>query len=129
MNVSFIKEISRMFILNLFRNSDRAVSYEPGQVLFREGERGDCMFVVLEGEIEIRVNDKVIDTTLPGGILGEMALVDDLPRSATAVAKTACKVVPVNERQFNFMVQETPFFAITVMRIMCDRLRKRFPAS
>ena len=116
-----------MLILNLFRNSDRAVAYEPGQTIFREGEQGDSMYVVLEGEVEIRVKDRAIDTTGAGGIVGEMALVDNRPRSATAVAKTTCKLVPVNERQFNFMVQETPLFAITVMRIMCERLRNRFP--
>ncbi len=118
-----------MFIVNLFRNSKNAVAFEPGQVIFREGEPGDSMFIVLEGEVEIRVRDKVIDTSGPGGIIGEMALVDNSPRSATAAAKTACKVVPVNEKQFNFMVQETPHFAITVMRVMCGRLRQRFPAS
>jgi CRP-like cAMP-binding protein len=116
-----------MLILNLFRDSDRAVAYQPGQTIFREGDQGDSMYVVLEGEVEIRVKDRVIDTTGAGGIVGEMALVDSRPRSASAVAKTACKLVPVNERQFNFMVQETPLFAITVMRLMCDRLRKRFP--
>ena len=118
-----------MLILNLFRGSKNAVTYEPGTIIFREGEPGDSMFVILEGEVEIRVRDKVVDTTGPGGLVGEMALVDKSPRSATAVAKNACKVVPVNERQFNFMVQETPHFAITVMRIMCERLRQRFPAS
>jgi len=118
-----------VFIVNLFRNSDRAVTIEPGHVVFREGDAADSMYVVLEGELEIRVKDQVIDTTGPGGIVGEMALVDRSPRSATCVAKTACRIVPVNERQFNFMVQETPNFAITVMRMMCDRLRRRFPAS
>ncbi len=117
-----------MFILNLFRSSKNAVTYEPGQVIFAEGERGDSMYVILEGEIEVRVKDKVFDTSGPGQIIGEMALVDKSPRSATAVAKTACKVVPVNERQFDFMVQETPHFAITVMRMMCERLRQRFAA-
>ena len=116
-----------MLILNLFRNSDRAVDYEPGQTIFREGDQGDSMYVVLEGEVEIRVKDRAIDTTGAGGLVGEMALVDNRPRSATAVDKTTCKLVPVNERQFNFMVQETPLFAITVMRIMCERLRNRFP--
>ena len=118
-----------MFIVNLFRGSKNAVTYEPGQVIFTEGEPGDSMFVVLEGEVEIRVHDKVIDTSHPGELLGEMALVDQSPRSATAVAKTACKVVPVNEKQFSFMVQETPHFAITVMRAMCERLRKHFPEA
>lgn len=118
-----------MFIVNLFRNSERAVTLEPGQVVFREGEAADSMFIVLEGELEIRVKDRVIDTTGPGGIVGEMVLIDSSPRIATCVAKTACRLVPVNERQFNFMVQETPNFALTVMRIMCERLRRRFPAS
>ena len=118
-----------MFIVNLFRNSERAVSLEAGHVVFREGDDGDSMYIVLEGELEIRVKDKVIDTTGPGGIVGEMALIDRSPRSATCIAKTACRIVPVNERQFSFMVQETPNFAITVMRMMCDRLRRRFSAS
>ncbi len=117
-----------MFILNLFRGSKNALTYEPGQVIFREGDPGDSMYVILEGEIEIRVHEKAIDTSGAGQIIGEMALVDKSPRSATAVAKTACKVVPVNEKQFSFMVQETPHFAITVMRLMCDRLRQRFPS-
>jgi len=117
-----------VFIVNLFRNSDRAVTLEPGHVVFREGDKGDSMYVVLEGELAIQVKGEVIDTTGPGGIVGEMALIDNSPRSATCVAKTTCRIVPVNERQFNFMVQETPNFAITVMRMMCDRLRRRFPA-
>lgn len=117
-----------MLIVNLFRNSERTMSLEPGHVVFREGDAGDSMYVVLEGELEIRIHDQVIDTTGAGGIVGEMALVDKSPRSATCVAKTACKIVPVNERQFNFMVQETPHFAITVMRMMCERLRRRFPS-
>jgi CRP-like cAMP-binding protein len=104
------------------------MSVEPGYVVFREGDAGDSMYVVLEGELEISVKDKVIDTTGVGGIVGEMALVDHAPRSATCIAKTACKIVPVNERQFNFLVQETPNFAITVMRMMCERLRRRFPS-
>ncbi len=113
-----------MQILNLFRGSKNAVDYQQGQEIIREGEPGDAMYVILEGEVEVRLGDKAIYTAGPGGIVGEMALVDRLPRSATVVAKTACKVVPVDERQFNFMVQETPLFAITVMRVMADRLRR-----
>ena len=118
-----------MSILDLFRGSKNAVAFEAGQVIFSEGDPGDLMFVVVEGEVEIRVHDKVIDSTRPGEIFGEMSLVDTSPRSATAIAKTACQIVPVSETQFNFMVQETPYFAIAVMRVMCDRLRRRFPAS
>jgi CRP-like cAMP-binding protein len=52
-----------------------------------------------------------------------MALIDNSPRSATAIAKTDCKVVPLDQRRFQFLVQETPFFALQVMTIMATRLR------
>ena len=83
------------------------------------------MYVVIEGEVEIRAKEKTIVTTGAGGIFGEMALIDDAPRSASAVAKTACKVVPIDKRRFNFLIQQTPFFALSVMRIMSDRLRQK----
>jgi CRP/FNR family cyclic AMP-dependent transcriptional regulator len=53
-----------------------------------------------------------------------MALIDQSPRSATAVAKTDCKLAPIDRRRFEFMVQQTPFFSLTVMKIMADRLRR-----
>ncbi|HEU5100134.1 MAG TPA: Crp/Fnr family transcriptional regulator [Roseiflexaceae bacterium] len=61
----------------------------------------------------------------PGGIVGEMALIDDRPRSATAVAATDCRLVPIDERRFTFLVQQTPMFALAVMRVMAERLRRR----
>jgi CRP-like cAMP-binding protein len=57
-------------------------------------------------------------------IFGEMALVDKSVRSGTARAKTNCKVVPIDEKQFEFLVQQTPLFAIKVMRVMAERLRR-----
>jgi CRP-like cAMP-binding protein len=65
-----------------------------------------------------------VETVGEGGIIGEMGLIDRGPRSATAIAKTDCKLVPLNEQRFTFMVQETPNFALQVMRIMADRLRR-----
>jgi CRP-like cAMP-binding protein len=58
------------------------------------------------------------------GFFGEMALIDGGTRSATAIAKTDCKLVPITEKQFLFMVQETPFFALRVMRTLTARLRR-----
>ena len=80
-----------MFILNLFRGSKNAVTFDPGQVFFSEGDPGDSMFVVLEGEVEIRVHDKVIDTSQPGELLGEMALVagyGKLPNGKSMASRT-----------------------------------------
>jgi CRP-like cAMP-binding protein len=56
-------------------------------------------------------------------IFGEMALIDDAPRSATAVAKTDVELVPISEKQFLFLVSQTPFFALKVMRVLARRLR------
>jgi CRP/FNR family transcriptional regulator, cyclic AMP receptor protein len=58
-----------------------------------------------------------------GGILGEMALISDDARSATARAIGECVVIPIDQKRFLFLVQQTPFFALKVMRVMCNRLR------
>ena len=120
---------AKMF-LNLFRDVE-TTNFEPGAFVFRAGEPGDLMFVVIEGEIEIREGQHVLEVAGPGSIIGEMALIDDEPRSATVVARTNARLVPVNRRRFEFMVQETPFFASAVMKILADRLRRtnaRLPA-
>jgi CRP-like cAMP-binding protein len=99
-------------------------SFAPGQPIFTEGQPGDVMYVVKEGEVDVLINGKVIDTVGPGGLLGEMALIDKQPRSATAVAKTACKLMSVDEQRFQRLVQQTPHFALQVMRAMAQRLRQ-----
>lgn len=81
------------------------------------------MYTVIEGEVEIIINDTVIETVEPGGILGELALIDNKPRSATAIAKSNCKLVPTDEKRLTFLIQQPPYFSIQIMRIMADRLR------
>ena len=66
-----------------------------------------------------------LETVGEGAIFGEMAVIDREPRSATAVAETDCELVAVDKRRFWFLVQETPYFAEIVMRVMADRLRRR----
>jgi len=110
--------------IELFRHNDEYLSFEAGDVVFREGDHGDRMFTVIEGEIDILVGDHVIDTTGPGGLLGEMAVIDTQPRSATAIARTAAKLVPIDQRRFLFLVQQTPFFAVQVMQMMAARHRR-----
>jgi CRP/FNR family cyclic AMP-dependent transcriptional regulator len=116
-----------MNVLNLFRNAADCISVEAGQAVFQEGDTGDTMYVVVEGEVAITSKGHEVVNVGPGGIFGEMALIDDAPRSANAVAKTACKLAPVNQKRFHFLVSQTPFFALNVMRIMSERLRKQLP--
>lgn len=100
------------------------VNFASGEVIFAEGGEGDFMYVVRSGEVEIERNGKVIETLSAGGIFGEMALIDGSPRSATARAKTDAELAPINEKSFLFLVHETPFFAIAVMRTLAERLRR-----
>lgn len=110
----------------IFKNVEGGKNYDAGQAIFSQGDtpRG-LMYVVQEGSVDIIVNDKVVDTIGPGELLGEIGLVDSKPRTATARCKTACRVLPVDEKRFLFLIQHTPEFALQVMRTMATRLRER----
>lgn len=110
--------------LNLFTDMKDAVSYEAGETIFKQGEPGDTLYVVRSGEVAISFDGEPLETVGVGSILGEMALIDRSARSATATAKNACQLIPVNEGRFRSLVSENPFFALHVMEVMADRLRK-----
>jgi CRP/FNR family transcriptional regulator, cyclic AMP receptor protein len=100
-------------------------NFATGDTIFREGERGDEFFVVVRGKVEIRTGDRQLETLGPNGIFGEMALIDDSPRSATVVALTHVTVAPIKEEQFLFLVKHMPVFALKVMRVLAIRLRRQ----
>ena len=97
---------------------------EAGKVVFREGDPGDTVYVVLEGKVDLRVNGRLVETVGPGGILGEMALIEQAPRVAGATARTACDLQPISEERFMSMIQQTPHFALQVMKVIASRLRR-----
>jgi CRP/FNR family cyclic AMP-dependent transcriptional regulator len=100
----------------LFRQPADAFQLAPGDFLFREGDKRDKMYVLLEGEMDIRLGDYVFETAGAGALIGVIALIDDSPRPANAVAKTACRLAPVDQRRFHFLVQQHPYFATHVMK-------------
>jgi CRP/FNR family cyclic AMP-dependent transcriptional regulator len=97
--------------------------FKAGEIVFKEGDPAAEFYVVQTGKVEIRLGNRVLDTMADNAIFGEMALVDPAPRSATAVAVTDVKLVPVAEKQFLFLVSRTPHFALNVMRVLARRLR------
>jgi CRP/FNR family cyclic AMP-dependent transcriptional regulator len=109
---------------DLFRLETETINLAPGQVVFNEGDKGDLLYVLLEGSVQIRVGEVVVETAERGAIFGEMALIDDSPRSASAIATAPSRIVGVNRRRFQFLVQQTPNFALHVMRVLADRLRR-----
>jgi CRP/FNR family transcriptional regulator, cyclic AMP receptor protein len=94
-----------------------------GGVIFREGEQADELFVIKSGYVRIQVGNRTITDITTDNIFGEMALIDNEPRSATATAITDVELVPISEKQFLFLVSQTPYFALKVMRILAQRLR------
>ena len=110
--------------LSMFAVESEPRICEQGEVIFREYDMGAEMYVVLEGQVELTIQDRVVETLGPGEPFGEMALIDQAPRTATATAKTACKLAVIPEKRFLFMIQTTPHFALHIMKVMADRLRK-----
>jgi CRP-like cAMP-binding protein len=110
--------------LNLFADKE-TTSFPAGQFVFKSGEPGQTMYIVMEGEVEILDGSIILEVAGPGSMVGELALIDDEPRSAAVMAKTDCKLVPVDRKRFQYMTQETPFFALAVMKVLADRLRNK----
>ena len=113
-----------MATLDMFATESNPRTCEPGEVIFREFDMGAEMYVILEGEVDLTLGSKVVETLGPGEPFGEMALIDQAPRVATATAKTACKLAVIGETRFLFMVQTKPQFALKIMKVMADRLRR-----
>lgn len=112
-----------MIFFELFAHNPTMIQVPAGQALFREGEEGRMMFVLATGSAEVVVNNRVVETLQHGSIVGEIGIVMPGPRSASVVATTDCEFVAVDEKRFQFLVQQTPFFATQVMRVMAERLR------
>jgi CRP-like cAMP-binding protein len=109
--------------INYFHNVKEFDAYITGETIFKVSDPDKVLYAVLEGEVEILFNGQVLEVVGEGGIMGEKSLVDDNPHTTTAIARTDCKIARVDERQFMFLVQETPMFAIHVMRVMAQRTR------
>ena len=113
-----------MDIRSLFKGTKEAKKFKAGKTIFKEGTVGDMMYVVLAGELEVSAGGRLVEVAKPGDVIGEMALIDTKARSATVVAKTDCRLVPINEKRFLVLVHETPIFALLVMKTLAERLRR-----
>ncbi|MEP7240507.1 MAG: cyclic nucleotide-binding domain-containing protein [Devosia sp.] len=107
----------------LTRATDETRSFKAGDTIFTAGDHGDEFFVVRSGKVSVRLGNRTLQTLGEGEIFGEMAIVDNAPRSASVVADTDTVVVPVGEKHFLFMTSEAPYFALSLMRVLVQRLR------
>ncbi|SIQ88452.1 Signal transduction histidine kinase [Alkalispirochaeta americana] len=104
-------------------------SFSGGSVIFREGEQGDCLFIVMTGSVEVWKNhgssgENLLAEYGPGRFFGEMALVDSLPRSATAVARASVELLSLSRDIFQGLVERFPRLALAVMRSLSAIVRE-----
>ncbi|HKW38250.1 MAG TPA: cyclic nucleotide-binding domain-containing protein [Burkholderiales bacterium] len=99
------------------------VSYDAGNTILREGQVGVLMYVVLKGKVAIRAGEALLETVVPGGIFGEMALVDRTPRLASAVAESNVKLLAINRAAFLNLVKHSRRFAASLLVAVSARAR------
>jgi len=111
-------------VIEHFRRAAKVLDLPGGVELFKAGDPGDVMYVVMAGYANVLVGTTIVEIAAPGSLLGEMALVDGQPRSASVVTRTACRLVPIGVAEFDLLVQETPAFSRYVLRVVTERLRR-----
>lgn len=111
--------------IKILQNSTNVQSFSAGEIIFPQGTKGNVMYGIIEGEVEMLIDDQVVETIKQGDVFGQGALLhSDHLRTSTARAKTDCKISVLDREHFLFAVQETPLFALEVMRSYSDRFRR-----
>jgi CRP-like cAMP-binding protein len=103
--------------------AERSKAFPHGAVIFIRGDSGDTAYRVVQGAVEIREGGRALETIMPGGIFGEMAIIDNGTRSASAVAVGETVVEVIDRDAFHRLIRDEPGFAVHVMREMARRLR------
>lgn len=99
------------------------VRYERGKVIMVQGQVGALMYVVLEGRVAISLRGATVERVGPGGVFGEMALVDQATRAANAAAETDCVLLAINRTVFLNLVKTDPTFGVSVLSAVAERVR------
>ena len=107
----------------LLKPADKVEFRRAGEIIFEMGQPGSVMYVIKSGRASIRVGDRIFDTVEKGATIGEMAILDGSPRSATAIAVTDCEIVAIDKARLLDMVQHEPSVAIEMTKSMVRRLR------
>ena len=112
-----------MNLLDLFKDWDDVIQFKANREIFAEGAPADAMYIILKGEVELTLHDEPLGAEGPGGIFGEMALINAATRSATATSLTKVTAVRLDRDEFRDQISENPDFALHVMAVLANRLR------
>jgi CRP-like cAMP-binding protein len=114
--------------LKLLAFTSRRLAFEAGQVLFNQGEFGDSAYIIVDGAAEVSIETPsgpiVVATVGRNAIIGEIAILCDVPRTATVTAKTALQALRIDKETFFRLVTEFPQMAVEIMRELAQRLEK-----
>ncbi|RPI07986.1 MAG: cyclic nucleotide-binding domain-containing protein [Actinobacteria bacterium] len=111
-------------VRGVFLNARTTKDFAAGDTIFLEGEVGDCMYGVVSGQVELKHGANTVGTVDEGDVFGEMAIIDKSPRALSAIAAKDCSLAVIDQREFLFLVHETPTFALEVMSSLAERLRR-----
>ena len=103
--------------------SQTTVRYERNKVIVKEGQAGVTMYVVLEGRLAVSIRDKLVEKIGPGGVFGEMALVERTPRLATVTSETDCGLLAFGRNTLLDLIKASPDFAVSLLGAVSDRAR------
>lgn len=112
-----------MNFASIFKNEPTRQTFSSGDVLIRQGEANDKMFVILSGELEVRVGGKTVATLHEGDLFGELSMIDKEPASGDVVALSTGEFVTLDERRFLVVSQQNPFFTMGILRVVSAKLR------
>lgn len=114
--------------LKLLAYTSDVITYQPGQVLMRQGDIGDAAYVIIEGDAQVTVategGEIPIAQLRDGDFLGEIAILCDTPRTATVTAKTAVKALRIRKEPFFELLQQFPEMAVEMTRLLAERLTR-----
>lgn len=108
---------------DLFQHETGTVSYSAGESIIRTGDSGDRMFVLMQGEAVVRIAGANLYKLHPGELFGEVALIEHTQASADIIAVAECTLVPIDKKRFLLLIQQTPDFALEIMKLIVKRIR------
>ncbi len=110
--------------MQIFQRPPSPRTFLAGEVIFRQGESDELVYGIIEGQVEILVNNKVIEIIKAGDIFGQAVMIQpEHTRASTAIAKTDCLIAFLDREHFLFALEETPMFAVEILRSYSNRLR------
>jgi protein phosphatase len=121
-NVPLFSELSKRHLKRVAELMEQE-RYHEGAKVVREGEEGDSMYVLVEGQADVARGGRTVDRLLPGDFFGEISLLDGGPRTATVVADTPITVLAIRRDPFNRMLAQEPEIAGKILTALARRLR------